>query len=152
MALLDFSEVLLDPDFTDRFSVVRRKEIVSQQGRVGTEDKIFANLLGVVTMASPNDLKRLPDYQFNTRVISIVARFPFRGESTGYQPDIINWRADKYLIIYIDLYPQFGTGFYQILAESIQTTDSALLPDDYTHELDFSVANHSQYIPLLQGF
>ena len=124
MPFLDVSDIVTDPDFADKFKVIRRKELVDAYGRVTTSDQIFRNVVGVVTMSSPNDLERQADYQNFTRSISVVTRFAMQGEVTGYQPDIIEWRGTRHLVKVCQPYPQFGRGFYQVECSSMANTDA----------------------------
>lgn len=122
MPFLDVSSVLLDPDFADRFTVIRRVESVSDYGRRVLS---LTNLpaVGVVTMASPDDLKRVPEGQTFDRTLSIVSKFPFFGASVGYQPDLVLWYGDLYIVVALDPYPQFGAGFSQVIVGSIDLQD-----------------------------
>lgn len=136
MALLDVSEILTDPDFVDTFTVVRRTEGVSEKGRAILTLEGFA-ASGVVTAAGPNDLRRLPDAQLQDRTLSIVSRFQFFGASVGYQPDLIQWRNDLYIVSVLDLYPQFGRGFTQVIAPSIDLQDYPIPKPGQRLDIDF---------------
>jgi hypothetical protein len=146
MPLLDVTSILNDPDFADGFSAKRREQTVDTHGRLVTVERLIPDLVGVVTMTSPTDLDRGPDYQVNSRSITIVCKFPLRGESTNYQPDIVLWRGDNYLVRHVDLYPQFGAGFYQVQCESIEKTDSPLEPGSSVVRLDFSIGGNPAII------
>ena len=136
MALLDVSEILNDPDFVDTFTVIRRAEGVSDKGRaILTLEGIAA--VGVVTMAGPNDLRRLPEAQLQDRTLSIVSKFAFFGASVGYQPDLIQWRNDLYIVSVLDLYPQFGRGFTQVIAPSIDLQDVPIPKVGERLDIDF---------------
>lgn len=121
---LDMSEALTDPLTMDRLTAVRRRQSISSHGRVRVSTKRFP-FGGVVNMAGPDDLERLDDNQRTGRVLSIVTKFPMRATSPGFQPDIAQWRGDSYLVHTCDPYPQYGTGFYQVLAGSIDSQDKA---------------------------
>jgi len=128
MALLDVSSILLDPEFVDSFNVIRRAQVMDAHGRAVITNQTFSNTIGVVTANSPSDLDRRDDYEGMTRSISVVCQFHLRGETTGYQPDIIFWRGDNYLVRHVDSYPQFGSGFFQAEATSMDKTDNAFEP------------------------
>lgn len=127
MALLDVSSVLLDPDFGDFFHVIRRVQAVSSHGRVQTEDTDLGRIFGVITANSPSDLDRREDYQSMTRSISVVCQFYLRGETSGFQPDVLVWQGSRYLVKHVDAYPQFGKGFFQAECSSIEMTDPAIV-------------------------
>ena len=121
MALLDMSDALLDPMFLDAFKVLRRQEAIDDNGRSVTTTKTFNPVYGTVTMSSPSDLDRAADYQMATR--TVVLKFQLQTEVTGFQPDVIVWRGDNYLVRHVDYYPQFGAGFYQAECTSMDKTD-----------------------------
>jgi len=125
MALLDVTDVLFDPDFTDAFNIKRRTETVGTDGRVLVGTTTTASR-GVVTMAGPNDLARLDDAQRMWRVISVVTAANLRGAVNGYQPDVIQWRGDDFIVASIDNYPQFGRGFTQAICVGMDLVDAAL--------------------------
>jgi len=126
MAYLEMADAVLAPDLGDQFKVERRLETRTQRGRSLQTPSVFTNLSGVITMASPNDLLRLPDTERMDRHISVVTNFALRGPTTDYQPDIIWWRGDSYVVKTFEPYPQFGSGFYQAICGSVDATDQAI--------------------------
>jgi galactose-6-phosphate isomerase len=127
VAFLDVcTDTLLDPDFTDRVVVTRRRDVVGSNGRT-TPTKVFEQAIhAVVTMANSAQLERVPDDQRTNRVISVVTKFPMQGETLGKQPDTLTWRGDTYIISAIDYYPQFGPGFVEAICTSMDLADSNL--------------------------
>ena len=123
MALLDMSDALLDPMFLDTFKVLRRQETIDDTGRSAVVTRTFNPVYGTVTMNSPSDLDRSSDYQIATRTLTVVLKFQLQTEVTGFQPDIVVWRGDNYLVRHVDYYPQFGAGFYQAECTSMDKTD-----------------------------
>ena len=149
MAFLDVTGILTDPDLCDSFTVLRRVQVIGSNGRVTTATSTFANIVGVVTMSAPNELDRRDDFQVATRSISIVGKFQLYGEATAYQPDIVVWRGDQYLVKQVDLYPQFGPGFYQAECSSMDKTDTNSVTGIITAPaFVLNNANNSSYIPL----
>lgn len=126
MALLDVTQILTDPDMVDSFTVKRRAETINSYGRTVIGEQIFTPVIGVVTAIGPSSLDRHEDYQSMTRSISVVTKFRLRGEVTGYQPDVIVWRGDNFVVKQIDPYPQFGPGFVQVECTSMDKTDLPL--------------------------
>jgi hypothetical protein len=125
MATLDVSDVLLSPEFTDNYSIQRNVETVDIHGRSTTTPTTTASF-GVVTMANGADLKRYPELQMLERVLSIVTKTRLQSAVNGAQPDIIIWRGDNYVVKALDPYPQYGQGFYQAIAASIDLMDVAI--------------------------
>lgn len=124
MALLDVSEALVDPMLLDTFDVVRRAETVnSTTGRSEVTEATTAGVSGVVCSAGPNDLQRLPEQDRMGRHISVVTLHRLRGPTPGYKADILVWKGDRFLVKVLDPYPQFGRGFVQVIAGSVDNLD-----------------------------
>lgn len=126
MALIDVTQILTDPDLVDTFSVLRRAQVTDSKGRVSLTTQTFNKVIGVVTSISPNSLDRQTDYQTFGRGISIVTKFRLQGEVTGFQPDIVVWRGDNFVVKAIDNYPQMGPGFFQVECSSQDKVDLSL--------------------------
>jgi hypothetical protein len=124
MPYLDLSDAILNPDLAHRFRVLRRTDRVQDDGRTQIDvEHSFIDVVGVVTMASPDDLQRLPEDQRMGRHLQIVTRFALRGPSPGHQPDLIEWGGDQFVVKWFDPYPQFGSGFYSAVVGSIEAID-----------------------------
>lgn len=123
MPQLDVSWVVTDPMLADSFSVTRRQETVGANGRPTITPTVFPNLVGVVTQSEPTTLQRDDDSQTVPRAISIVTKFAARGATTGYQPDLVTWDSQDYLVTDCIPYRRFGAGFYEILAASENAMD-----------------------------
>jgi hypothetical protein len=145
MALLDVTQILTDPDLTDRFSVRRRAESVDSTGFAVETEEFIPNLIGVIVSISPSDLDRQADYQTMSRSITVVSKFALRGEVTGFQPDLVVWRGNNYLVKHIDPYPQFGPGFFQAECSSVDKTD-AILESGFVPQLSFNSAANAAYL------
>lgn len=127
---LDVSDILLDPDIAGTFDVCRRVQVIGINGRAKARDSWFRNVLGVVCIASPGDLERLDDNQRMGRNISIVTRFRLNGPAVNgrvdYQPDYILWMGDHFIVKHLDPYPQYGNGFIQAIAGSVDSIDQVV--------------------------
>lgn len=128
MPLLDVTQILTDPDLADSFAVKRRTQVIDAHGRTTTTDQLIPGVIGVVTAISPSDLDRREDYQAMSRSISVVTKFHLRGEVTGYQPDIVVWKGDNYLVKHVNNYPHFGPGFMEAECSSMDKTDLPFEP------------------------
>jgi len=149
MPFLDVTQFLTDPDFADRFTVRRRNESVDKHGRSTIVETRIPNVIGVVTMGSQSDLDRRDDFQVTTRALTVVCKFALRGEVSQYQPDVIVWRGDNYLVKHVDLYPHFGPGFYQAECYSVDRTDAQPYMSEFTPDFTFNLASSSGRLPLL---
>lgn len=119
MPQLDLSVALTNPMTLDSFNVVRRPDAVNNFGESNSFGTTFTNMRGVVSMASPNDIKKLPDDQRTLKAITIVTRFALRGVSRDgtqdYQPDLIVWNRNNYIVANVEDYGRYGVGFIQVI-------------------------------------
>lgn len=137
----------------DRVTVIRREQFIDEHGRVQFSKTPIPRVVGTVTMAGSDDLDRVPDYQKMGRVISFVSKFKMQGPAlTGrsqFQPDYIVWRGDTYVVSVLDPYPQFGSGFTQALAGSIDSVDQSPNFTGLGGAWQFNFPRNSSYVPLI---
>jgi hypothetical protein len=115
MPQLDLSDAFLEPTFQDQFYVLRRSDTTDVHGKTQISTVTFsAN--GVVTINGDQDLDRGPDEQHAAKTITVITRFNIRGATKGYQPDIIRWHGDNFLVTAVEDYSTWGLGWYQISA------------------------------------
>lgn len=125
MPNLDVSEIINDPDFADTVTVTRRAEDVDEASGLSViTSTVFPGVVGVVTMASPDDLVRLEVSQMTARCISFITQFRLRGSAQGFQPDVITWDGTDYTVIALDPYHRFGTGFVECFALSMNASSA----------------------------
>lgn len=127
MADLDVTEVLEDPDFSDVFTVLRRKDVVSAKGRSTMSTTKIRNVVGVVTPQDPSDNARKDDSQMTARNIEIVTRFRLRAAADGVQPDQVQLTGDPviYTVKSTKLWTRFGPGFIKAQLTSMNAADPA---------------------------
>jgi len=121
---LDPSTILLDPMLADTFTVLTRVETVNDYGESVQETTPTAGVVGVVVPASPDDLQRLDDLERGQRAIKIFTRYRLNGPSTARQPDLIVWRGDNFVVKTLDPFSNFGAGWTEVLATSIDTLET----------------------------
>lgn len=127
MATLDISEAIFSEEFIDEIIVIRREQNINDNGRPEPIKTVFSGVTAVVTSSNPNDLNRQdPNFEIASRTISVILEFRLRGETEGYFPDIVVWMGNNFIVKYIDLYPQFGNGFFQAVCTSMDREDEAL--------------------------
>jgi len=133
MPFLDVSDIVVDPDFADVMTVARRGESVSAlTGRSQTNEQVFDNVIGTVTMQDPAALLRREDSDSAPRLIFIATTFAMRSVSSGFKPDVITWPkageegSTQYTVLKCYPYPRYGAGMYEVVAESMHATDEAL--------------------------
>lgn len=131
MPQIDVSDVTLDPEIAgERFSVVRRAEVVNDFGESVVVSRTYPRVPGSVTPTAPNSLAREEAYQTQQKTIQVIARFRLRGvarDGAGakFQPDLILWRGDAYLVTTVDDYSQYGAGFVRADCASTDYEDVA---------------------------
>jgi hypothetical protein len=123
MVAFDLRDALLAPEFMDQFLVLRRAQAVDNYGRAQNQILWTRPAVGVVTPATPNQLARLPEQQYQSRTIEIVTSFPIQGPSELNSPDIIQWGLDFYVVITLDDWANYGPGFVHVLCTSMDSTD-----------------------------
>jgi hypothetical protein len=117
MPQINMQVALTNPYTLDKFDVIRRVQDVSEQGLVVLpEPQIFTGVFGTVASVQQKDLMRMTAEQLQSKSISIITRFALRGASEDagqqdFQPDIVVWNGDSYLIIILDDYSNYALGF-----------------------------------------
>ena len=122
MPLLDVTDTLTDPDFATTFSVFRQATIAGSNGETQLTSSTSPNVVGVVTPANSNDLKRMAEVERLTGAIAIHTTFLLvagglqaDGETT-LTADVVIWRGRQYTIFAVDDWSQFGAGFVRATA------------------------------------
>lgn len=128
MPMLDVSAALTNPYTLDHFDVYRRKQIMNDFGEAKTAVQIISGVMGVVYAEGLNNLARRAEAQINPKSIVIISRFAMRGESqtvdkTQYQPDIVRCNGNYFLIVRVEDFSNYASGFVKMLATSIDMVD-----------------------------
>lgn len=124
MPFTSVTRAISNPRFQSAFTVERRSETVGNDGfAVLTPTPIAAK--GVICSASPSDLERLPDEQHMGRSHSIVTRFRLQGPSPGKQADVVIYRGNRFLVVSVDDYTEWGSGWVQAIVTSMNHIDTA---------------------------
>jgi hypothetical protein len=124
MALLDVSELLIDPDFTDPLTLIRRSSTVNSFGeQVLVETPVLIN--AVVESGKQDVLLRMPDGTRLTDLITVYYQGVLESERPGGYADVILWRGNRYVVKDVpQQYSNYGAGFTQAdcLSESATIT------------------------------
>jgi hypothetical protein len=124
MPFLDVTDVLLDPMFCETLVVKRRVQTLLK-GRTQMQVTVVNPAPVGVVLPLDGELERAPDMQTAPKRIEIHTPYRLRGESNKaddsaeYQPDLINWNGDDYLVTVVDNFSHYGRGF--IRAEAVAT-------------------------------
>ena len=103
----------------DKFDVVRRTEIVGNNGRVTTTEVTFPGMIGTVGPAGARELDRLHDLDLSKSTLSIVTTFRLQNTSPGRLPDWVVWHGDTYQVMSAQDYTAFGAGFVQAVVQMV---------------------------------
>lgn len=124
MATLDVAWVCECGEFVNQFEVVRRQEHVSQFGRaeVIAEPTQFA--LGTIFPTGDNSLQRQADFETSSKTMTIITRYPLRTSSPGYQPDIVLYQGNTYIVQSVKDWMQIGSGFVEAEVTSLDAQPS----------------------------
>lgn len=115
MPLLDVSDVLLDPDFADTFTVYRQAVTVGNDGRsVRTETTYPA--VGVVTPDMWSTLQRAPEGSNVSETITVITQFRLTSSVDGSDADELVWNGKRYVVIAVGDCFRYGAGFIEASA------------------------------------
>lgn len=129
MPQLNVSGVLLDPRFCEALVVYRRLQTLVKGRTVITATLVTPAPYGVVLPVADQPLQRGPDQQNLPRLLEIHTPYRLRSASRNladtqqYQPDIIVWSGDQFLVNKIGDYSKYGRGFIMAEASSIDPID-----------------------------
>lgn len=145
---IDVTEILSDSDIAGvPFVVVRREEVVNVHGESElVETRIDA--VGSVQPTGDNSLVREEAYQTQAKTLKVVTTFLLRGESKAagrsYQPDLVLWQGDYYLVRTVEDYSQYGAGMVDAECTSVDHVDDAPIAKPRAiGMLDFSNSGNS---------
>jgi hypothetical protein len=138
MPQIEVTEVTLDPIVAgETFLVTRRMEAINQYGE-RTESTITYSAIGSVTPTGDNSLVREEAYQLQNKTIRVITTFMLRAPSkappqptlsqSDYDPDIVTWRGDFYVVKNVSDYSQYGAGMIEAECAGIDYVDQAPAP------------------------
>jgi galactose-6-phosphate isomerase len=115
MALIDVSDLLLDPDFADSFTIVRLAETVGDDGRaVRTETR--ETVMGVVQPYG-STTQITPDAAQVMGPIEIHTQAQLRGATAFSAADQVEWNGHRYSVRVVNDWSRFGAGFYHAVCD-----------------------------------
>ena len=138
------SDALLEPMFQDSFGIERRAVSTNQYGETAMKIESLVSF-GVVDITGSQELDRGEDQEHARKTIEIVTRFNLRPASVGFEPDLVIWHGDRYLVTRVDDYSGYGLGWYQVEATSQDFMD-APQADSVFGQFDFSQPLYSGYL------
>lgn len=151
MPEIDVSEVLLDGLVAgEGFWVFRRAQSVSTHGRTEVKGKgAWLPAVGSVQPTGDNSMVREEAFQTQSKTLEVITSFRLRGVSQEgeqqYQPDLVFWLGDYYMVKVINDYSQYGAGMIEAECSSIDRNDRppSPPPSPTPGQADFSRAANS---------
>lgn len=128
MPWIDVTDILADPMIAgEAFQVIRRLETVDGNGRGSTTNTTYA-AFGSVTPTGDNSLVREDAFQSQAKTIKVVTNFALQGmaedaQGNKYQPDLVLWKGDYYLVRTVNDYSSYGAGMIEAECSSIDWDD-----------------------------
>jgi hypothetical protein len=119
MALLDVSDITLDPDFVDPLVCFRNTQTVDDNG-LATDTPTSTRFYGVVTNDQGDILKRFPEGSYVTGSIMVHSRFPLTAGKDGVDADTVQWNGDMYTVFNIANWTTYGAGFTAALCTPVK--------------------------------
>lgn len=126
MPLLNFFPVLTSPLLLDTFSVIRRAEVVGDNGRAALTEVQTDGVYGVVTQSTPEGSEHADDATRAPRSLDVVTSYHLRAPSEGFQGDVILWAGDHYTVTSCQPYQNYAPGFFEVQATLTKPTAQPL--------------------------
>lgn len=115
MALIDVSNILLDPDFTNKIKLIRRFVTVNEHGE-NVISETASYITAVVQGNNTETLQKLPAGALLSDVITVYYRGTLTAERAGGYADIIIWSGKRYQVKdVVEDFLNFGAGFTKAL-------------------------------------
>lgn len=112
MAMIDVSALMLDPDFTNTVTLIRRAVSVSGVGETVLVETPSTICAVVSSGGDAEVLERMPAGARLSDVIAIYYQGELRAESPGGYADVIVWNGKRYQVHEVpEQYMNFGAGY-----------------------------------------
>ena len=121
MAQIDVSDILTDPDFLDNAVLIRRAQVIGQNG-VASYSETRANITCCVQPLPHSVLQKFSDYALLTDGIDVYYRGELMSESPGGYADVIEWNGGRYQVKQVsEDFMTYGNGWTKAIciAEAI---------------------------------
>jgi galactose-6-phosphate isomerase len=123
MATLDVSDIPQCDEFADRFDVIRRPETIAPSGRSFTT-QVTGTGVGTFYPTGDNSLVRQADYELGRKTLTCVTKYRLQQAAPGYQPDVVLYRGNQFVVSSIEDFSQYGEGFVAAQLSSISGIDA----------------------------
>lgn len=122
MSRLDMSDVLSDPDFTDKISVTRTLVTVDNNGVRQISREFIGGVTAIITMNDNLDLLRLPESERLQGSITIhtIFRLTDGKSDQGADADLVQYQGRTYTVTSVGDWSRYGAGFVSAIATLTQ--------------------------------
>lgn len=116
--MIDLSELMDDPEFTQAFTLRRRTGSFANEGEFTQAVPVELPLVGAIQPASPADLVRFQaeGERRNAMIKAWSDTEMHTSDGAGQQPDEIVWHGTVYRVI--ECVPWADHGFWKVFAEA----------------------------------
>lgn len=110
MALIDVSELLVDPDFVDPITQIKRVPTIDTSGTQTFTETPFETI-GSVQPASTATIQKMPEALRVANLRSFWIKGIITYQSTGQYPDILVFKGKRYQVNSVSDWSNFGEGY-----------------------------------------
>jgi hypothetical protein len=111
MALIDVSDLLVDPDFVDNLQVIRRTAAVNARGENVVSEPTTIATVGSIQPASAKQLQRLPEALRIADVRSFFINLPIVQDGSSNYPDVIVYGGKRFQVQTAAPWANYGAGW-----------------------------------------
>lgn len=112
MANIDVSDLMVDPDFVNKFEIVRRLAAINDFGEAVFTESSFP-IIGSVQAGDGATLKRLPEGAQLEDTKTIYSKTQLRANVPGGYSDIVIWKCKRYQVLTVMPWENWGAGWYR---------------------------------------
>lgn len=115
MALIDVTDLLIDPDFVDPMAIIHRKPVIDEYG----QNQLFetcVNTIGSIQPSSGKTLSRLPDALRILNVNTFWVKGIIVSDGTCQYPDILVFKGQRYAVQLLLDWTSYGPGWTEGVA------------------------------------
>lgn len=111
MALIDVSDIVLDPDFTSAMQIIHRTATVNTKGENVITEKLPIQTVGSIQPISGKTLMRVPEALRSENLRSFWTKTPIIADKHGVYTDILVFGCERFQVKHVFDWTNFGAGF-----------------------------------------
>jgi hypothetical protein len=115
VAEIDVSDLLLDPDFIDNVSVIRRTAIVNNRGENVLTEASTLNTVASVQPASYKQIQRVPEALRSSDIRAFFIKAEVKADSAGTYTDLITYLGQRWQVITSAPWLNYGGGWNEVI-------------------------------------